>query len=234
MPFQKVVNRYRAAGVAGQAATPDQSIYTAKNYLSDGTVQVGCFAFAGEDEGTAAASGSSLLGLVERNVVYPIYDVSDTAMTVPPKSCALTIAVRGDYYVESTTAASVGDAVYASSTDGSISCGSGDVETGWIVKDALEAGDTGGLVLISNWTAEATTGGSGSGGTTSFDLSKATGTLSVAHGGTGATSAEAARTALGLGDLATEDAPLAISKGGTGATSADDAKTNLDIKAVAG
>lgn len=230
MAFQTQVNRYRAAGVAGQAATPDQSVYTVKNYLSDGTVKVGCFAFAGEGNLATGAGSDTVLGLVERNIVYPIYDVSQSALDTAPKGYGLTIAVRGDYYVESTNAATLGDTVYASSEDGSISCGSGDVETPWIVKDVLEAGDAAGLILISNWnTAASSSSSTGGSSSSTLDLSNVTGTLSVAHGGTGATSASAARTALGLGDLATESAPLAVAKGGTGATNASGAKTNLEI-----
>lgn len=233
MAFQDQVNMYRAVGIAGQAATPDQSVYTPINYLSDGTAKTGCFAFV-SDGNIAAGAGSEVLGLVERNVVYPIYDVSSTALDTVPQGYPLTIAVKGDYYVESSTAAAVGDVVYASSTDGSVSCGSGDVATSWVVKDALDAGSAAGLVLISNWGSSSSSSGTGSSSATTVDLSNVTGTLSVANGGTGATSAAAARTALGLGDLAVENAPLAVDKGGTGADNADDAKDNLDIVATAG
>lgn len=239
MAFQEQVNRYRAVGIAGQAATPDQSVYTAKNYLSDGTAKIGCFVFADTEtpnHATATGTAGPVLGLVERNIVYPIYDVSKGALDTAPEGYGLTIAVRGDYYVQSTSATNtVGNAVFASLTDGTIQTGtagstvSGCVETPWTVKDVLEAGTAKGLILISNWNTTVAAGGAGGAASVNFDLGQATGTLAVAHGGTGSTSAEAARTALGLGTLATKNSPLAVADGGTGATDAANAKTNLEI-----
>ena len=55
------------------------------------------------------------------------------------------------------------------------------------------------------------------------------GTLPVSKGGTGATSASAARSNLGLGNLATVNSPLPVANGGTGATSASAARSNLGL-----
>lgn len=52
----------------------------------------------------------------------------------------------------------------------------------------------------------------------------------IANGGTGATSAAAARAALGLGALATLGSPLPVANGGTGATSASAARENLQLQ----
>jgi hypothetical protein len=68
--------------------------------------------------------------------------------------------------------------------------------------------------------------------------SNVTGTVAIANGGTGATSATAARTALGLGSLATANTisntnwsglSLSVANGGTGAGSDAGARANLNV-----
>ena len=44
--LQKTVNLYPAVGIAGQQVAFNQAVYTPHNYLSDGTVACGTFAFA--------------------------------------------------------------------------------------------------------------------------------------------------------------------------------------------
>lgn len=55
------------------------------------------------------------------------------------------------------------------------------------------------------------------------------GKLDIAHGGTGSADASSARTALGLGDVATESV-VPIAKGGTGATDYQTARQNLGVR----
>ena len=80
-------------------------------------------------------------------------------------------------------------------------------------------------------------------GTVTGNATNVDGVIEINHGGTGATTAEAARTALGLGDLAAFNAsdveitggsitgitPLAVADGGTGANNATTARTNLGL-----
>lgn len=58
-------------------------------------------------------------------------------------------------------------------------------------------------------------------------LSDVPGTLPISKGGTGATSAAAARTALGLGALATIGSPLPVANGGTGHSGGMTSRRNL-------
>ena len=46
MGLQKTVNNSPAIGVSGQPVVLGQSVYTTMNFMSDGTVKAGAFAFA--------------------------------------------------------------------------------------------------------------------------------------------------------------------------------------------
>lgn len=210
MPLQSQVNLSVAPGVAGDKATPDQSIYTPLNPLAAVALPVGRFVFpvvaSGVIDNTratnVAGTATAVLGFVERVINYVNYEIfSDGTLTVPEGS-NLTVAVKGDYWAVSTTTATVGQAVLASTADGSISTGTPDgtpdgthLDTGWVVKTPGKIGEP---IIISNWGQAAA---SGSGGDTSNlmqkDFSNATGAFGVANGGTGATTAEQARTNLG-------------------------------------
>lgn len=163
MPLQTKVTLSVAPGVPGDKATPDQSVYTPLNPLAEATLPVGGFVFPVIEDGATdntratnvAGSATEVLGFVERVINYVNYDVfSDGTLTVP-KGSALTVAVRGDYWAVSSTAATVGQAVLASTADGSISTGTPDathLDTGWVVKTAGAAGEP---IIISNWNSMA-------------------------------------------------------------------------------
>lgn len=146
MALQKSVGLVPAIGIAGQEVVVGQAIYLNHNPLSDGTVQAGKFAFkatasgAGEVFGTASATGSVLLGFVERVVDASITNVLDDVATVYPAGCEVTVAIRGQFYFNAPNAISAdGQKVWVNGTTGAIRVGaeeSGDseIDTGWVCK----------------------------------------------------------------------------------------------------
>jgi len=157
MPAQTQVELYRDIGVPGAKASKNPAVYTVNNHIAIGPVPAGGFAWANpaDPEATASAFGADApLGFVERNIVYPNYTPMDPGTLVIPEGGTLTIAVKGDFYAMSTTAAVLGQAIFADLADGSISTDdpgavvAGAVETGWTVKKAGAAGE---VIIISNW-----------------------------------------------------------------------------------
>lgn len=168
--MQSSVGLYLAPGVPGAKATPDQCVYTPENPIAAVDLPVGQFVFAvGNDPHKCTNVGttaSSVLGFAERviNYVLPEYDTAGS-LTIP-KGSAVTVAVRGDYWVKTADAAAVGDGVFALKADGSIKVAAtppdNSVDTGWKVKKGGAVGD---MIIISNWNvapgglAQATQGG---------------------------------------------------------------------------
>lgn len=163
--IQKQINLYGAEGVPGERASLNTVIYTWDNYLADGEVKIAGFAWPSTaKEGFASQSGTGApLGFVERWMAYPLKD-SDIqtingvagvrATMIASDGWPLTIARKGDFFAVATTAATVGQKVFANETDGSIATDaegatvSGHVETNFVVKTAGAAGD---VIVISSW-----------------------------------------------------------------------------------
>lgn len=145
MALQNAVGLNYALGIAGQQVVIGQAEYLAYNPLSDGTVKAGAFCFkkAGSGNGEVFAHASLtgaadavLLGFVERVVDSYIPTVGGDATQVYPAGAALTVAIRGQYYIEAPAAiASDGLGVFINPTTGAISiadsAGNGEVDTGW-------------------------------------------------------------------------------------------------------
>lgn len=182
MGLQKQVNLYRAAGVQGDKATPNQSIYFPKQMVAEGDVTVGTFVFYGTNASKQAsntktdATAADLVGFVERVINYANYGVTSEGTLIVPNKSTLTIAMCGDYWATATTAATPRQKVFVNPTTGAISTAAaggtvsgaaaaggtvpGVVETPWTV---IQGGEAGTPILISNWThvnvAATTTGG---------------------------------------------------------------------------
>lgn len=158
MALQSQVFTSAAPGVPGMKASLNPFVYHPNTLLSEGDeVAVGSFVWLGTEPelqavNSTAGSGKPL-GLVERNIIYPNYDVTSTGGMILPEGSALAIGIRGDYWAETSTAATVGQKVFASTTDGSVATGAagatvaGHVETDWVVETAGAAGE---LIIISN------------------------------------------------------------------------------------
>ena len=153
MPLQTKVNTVLAAAVAGDKATADQSIYTPLNHLAgEGGATVGTFGWIQADGTVIDAGTTAPSGFVERVQAYPNYTVTDDGSLLIPQGFPVTLAVKGDYWVQTTQTAAVGGQVYVNQTTGAIeatnSSGTNVAATGWLFKTAGEAND---MVIISNW-----------------------------------------------------------------------------------
>ena len=102
---------------------------------------------------TAQGTGTAVMGFVVRVQMYPNYLLNSPGTLTVPSGSALSVAVRGDFYAISKTEATIGQKVFASTTDGSISTDaaggsvSGSVETDFTVKRGGAAGE---LIVIGN------------------------------------------------------------------------------------
>lgn len=155
MTVQMTVGLEQAIGLPGQKATPLQFIYPAVTPISKGIVTVGNFVWLQTNGRDAITAGSGVpLGIVERVIQYHDFDASRAATLEVSDKTPLTVGIRGDYWVKTTTAATVGQSVYANTTTGAIATGtagtsvSGATETPWKV---LTAGAAGEMIKISNW-----------------------------------------------------------------------------------
>lgn len=150
MPLQSQVYTSVAIGVPGSRADANTFDYYSQSLTAETDIIAGTFVWLGTDPELDANYGGTgaPIGLVERNIVYPNYDVLSEGTLTIAKDETLTIATRGAFYVTSTTAATVGQAVFALTTNGGVATGdtgadvAGAVETGWTVVTAGAAGET--------------------------------------------------------------------------------------------
>lgn len=155
--MQKTVNLYPSVGLPGQEVAAHTAVYTPLNYLSDGTAAAGKFVFEGTSDKkdkkgvafpVASAKGTTLVGLVERTFTAAVPCGVDGSEAYP-NGAELTIAVRGDFYVEAADKATVGQAVLCDPADGAVSYGTvgSENDTGWVVVTAAK--DQGDIIIIS-------------------------------------------------------------------------------------
>ena len=154
--MQKTVNLYPAIGLPGVEVQTGTAVYTPFNYISDGTVAAGSFAFEGtatDEKGVAfpvaSAKGTTLIGFVER-VFTNILNADEDGTLTYKAGQPLAIARRGDFYHAATGAATVGQAVICNPATGAVTYGTVGAanDTGWVVMTA--ATDAGDVIVISH------------------------------------------------------------------------------------
>ena len=157
MGFQKQVYIEPAAAVAGDFASsnPRSTVLAGPGALVAGTdgVTVGRFAWA-DAGGLVRNAGSGVpTGFVHREQqgVITIW-LAESTMIVP-QGLGVTLHNLGDFWAATKTVATIGQKVFASNSDGTISPGAagatiaGSTETGWFV---ASAGAVGSLIKITS------------------------------------------------------------------------------------
>lgn len=162
MGFQTEVNNQQAPAVAGDFATGNpRSVVVAQEgafVAGVGGVQVGKFAWIGDDGRTVVNHGTAVNapdGFVHRDQQALITEYLGEASNLIPEGFPVTLFRTGDFYatVGGATAATKGATVYAKYSDGSVTIGS--AATGASATGAIGSTNTG--LLGATFTASADT-----------------------------------------------------------------------------
>lgn len=159
MTFQTRINQYLPIGVEGDFASdnPVSTWLAGEGALvaGDDGVTVGRFAWVDEDNLTASNTGTGVpQGFVSREGQALITDWMGNASMLIPAGMAVDLKTRGDFIVKTTTAATIGQKIFASLTDGTISTGTagatiaGSVETIFTVGSAGAANE---IIKMGTW-----------------------------------------------------------------------------------
>lgn len=149
MTLQTQVNISVAVGVPGSKADANTFDYYPQSLTAEADITAGTFVWPGSDETLGNYGGTDApLGFVERSIAYPNYNVMEDGSLVIGEGETLTVATLGAFHAVTTTSATVGQAVFALTADGSIATDatgatvSGGVETAWKVVTSGDAGET--------------------------------------------------------------------------------------------
>lgn len=167
MGFQKTINLDPAIGMPGAEVNPGQAVYTAFNFVSDGTVRAGTFAFAKtldsngypitkmNQASATSNSGAKVLGFVERNLIGNLISPLVEASDVYSAGLGLPIAIRGQFYANASGAAQAGQSVLCDPATGNVTYGAAGAanDTGWVVKFPRGVSEVaeGDLVIYENF-----------------------------------------------------------------------------------
>lgn len=158
--FQGQVNILPAIGVPGQHMSTNPLVSTQKGYCAADTVTIGGFVWAvTEDKNDALVKSQGTgapLGFAVREITNPL-GYNESASNTVPKGFPVSVAVKGDFAVITSTPATVGQSVFAVLTDGTIKTKrAGDTvegaeETDYKVVNTNGGGAAGDIIVISNW-----------------------------------------------------------------------------------
>lgn len=153
MAFKQTVNTYPGIGIPGAYAAINPIVSTAKGYVASAACNIGGFVWT-DKKGCVKPTGTGRpLGFAVREITNPLGIDVEASNTVPV-GYPVSVEVKGDFFAVTTTAATVGQKVFAVLADGTIK--TGDAQT--TVKDAVEtdfeviqAGAANDVIIISNW-----------------------------------------------------------------------------------
>lgn len=160
--FQGQVNILPAIGVPGQHMSTNPLVSTQKGYCAADTVTIGGFVWAAtgyENDAFVKSTGTGTgapLGFAVREITNPL-GYNQPASNTVPKGFPVSVAVKGDFAVITTTEATVGQSVFAVLADGTIKTGTagdtvdGAVKTDYKVVNINGGGAVGDIIVISNW-----------------------------------------------------------------------------------
>lgn len=158
--FQEQVNILPAIGVPGQHMSTNPLVITQKGYCAANTVTIGGFVWAEPEKNKDACVKSTgtgaPLGFAVREITNPL-GYNESASNTVPKGFPVSVAVKGDFAVVTSTPATVGQSVFAVLADGSIRTGDQEngttdaVKTDYKVVNINGSGAKGDIIVISNW-----------------------------------------------------------------------------------
>lgn len=158
--FQGQVNILPAIGVPGQHMSTNPLVSTQKGYCAADTVTIGGFVWAttvNKNDALVKSTGTGApLGFAVREITNPL-GYNKSASDTVPKGFPVSVAVKGDFAVVTSTVATVGQSVFAVLKDGTIKTDTagakvdGAVETTYKVVNINGGGAEGDIIVISNW-----------------------------------------------------------------------------------
>lgn len=155
MALQKNVNTYPGIGIPGAYAAINPIVSTAKGYVASVACNIGGFVWADPNKkGCVKPTGTGHpLGFAVREITNPLGIDVEASNTVPV-GYPVSVEVKGDFFAVTTTAATVGQKVFAVLADGTIKTETaqksveGAVETDF---EVIQDGAANDVIIISNW-----------------------------------------------------------------------------------